>query len=103
MLTVIGIIGYTHGVSAVRSPAVSANRNAAPAPRADASAKVSAWAGVAASPSGRAANKDMTAARAIGVRAIGVRGSADEPRIVEVYPTAPAGQSPPSVFPGPNW
>src|SRR4051794_34555120 len=44
MLTVMGIIGYTHGVSDVRTPAVNANRKAAPTPRDDASAKDSAWA-----------------------------------------------------------
>jgi hypothetical protein len=39
MLTVMGIIGYTHGVSEVRNPAVRAKRNAWAVPRAAASAK----------------------------------------------------------------
>jgi hypothetical protein len=37
---VIGIIGYTHGVKAVRKPAVKANKSVAATPRWEASANV---------------------------------------------------------------
>jgi hypothetical protein len=43
---VMGIIGYTQGVSAVRKPAVSEKRSAAAAPRWEASANVVASAAV---------------------------------------------------------
>ena len=50
-LMVMGIIGYTQGVSAVSRPAVRANRKALPAPREAAAEKLSARAGAAASSS----------------------------------------------------
>jgi hypothetical protein len=41
---VMGIIGYTQGVSDVRKPAVNANRKALTTPRPAASENASAWA-----------------------------------------------------------